>query len=72
MLAGGVAANKFLRQEFEKEIAKQNLKLNFIYPSLTYCTDNASMVAMAGYFTAKEKRFANRDKLTVDPGLDIK
>lgn len=72
MLAGGVAANKFLRQEFEKSIAKQNSNTNFIYPSLKYCTDNASMIAMAGYFKAKKKDFAQLSKLTVDPGLDIK
>lgn len=72
LLAGGVAANKALRKEFEDRIKKEKLDVNFIYPALKYCTDNASMVAMAGYFKAKTKKFAKLGKLTANPGLDIK
>ncbi|MFA7662895.1 MAG: tRNA (adenosine(37)-N6)-threonylcarbamoyltransferase complex transferase subunit TsaD [Patescibacteria group bacterium] len=72
MLAGGVAANQALRRDFETEIAKQKLNFNFIYPSLKYCTDNASMVAMAGYFKAQQKKFTPIHKLVADPGLDVK
>lgn len=47
-LAGGVSANKRLREIMIKEIPK-NIKLR--YPkSLVYCTDNAAMIASAAYF----------------------
>ena len=47
-LAGGVSANSYIRNEFEKIGKKNNLKIYF--PELTLCTDNAAMIAAAGYF----------------------
>lgn len=47
-LAGGVSANSFLRATVDKK-AKDN-KLKIYYPSLGLCTDNAAMIASAGYF----------------------
>lgn len=51
VVAGGVAANKGLRTKMA-EIAKQE---GFILtvPSFKYCTDNAAMIAVAGYFQQK-------------------
>jgi len=44
-LAGGVSANKLLREEAEKRLGK------IIFPkSIQYCTDNAAMVASYGFF----------------------
>jgi len=52
VVAGGVAANKGLRQEMQAAVAKHPpLKLSF--PPLKYCTDNAAMIAVAGYFQDK-------------------
>lgn len=48
MIAGGVAANKKLRQEMAQKIAPYKIPL-FI-PDLAYTTDNAAMIATAGYF----------------------
>lgn len=47
-LAGGVAANKPLRDRCEK-LAKQH-KMEFICPSMSLCTDNAAMIGCAAYF----------------------
>lgn len=47
VLAGGVSANTALRLSFEKEAALKGLKL--YYPPLVLCTDNAAMIACAGY-----------------------
>ena len=47
-LAGGVSANTFLRNVFEKEAKKKGIKL--YYPELKYCTDNAAMIASCGYY----------------------
>ncbi len=49
IVAGGVAANKGLRKVLEEEVSKlDNVKLTF--PSFKYCTDNAAMIGVAGYF----------------------
>ena len=53
ILAGGVAANKGIREAFEK-VTKEK-EINFSYPSMNYCTDNATMIATAGYFCYKLK-----------------
>lgn len=47
-IAGGVASNSSLRAAFEKECAER--KITFYYPSPVYCTDNAAMIGVAGYY----------------------
>lgn len=48
VLSGGVAANKPLRDQMLKNLKDKNI--NLYYPSLDLCTDNAAMIASAGYF----------------------
>ena len=47
VVAGGVAANKAIRQTLEELCQKNNFTLTA--PPLKYCTDNAAMIALAGY-----------------------
>lgn len=47
-IAGGVASNSSLRAAFEKECAKRNIA--FYHPSPIFCTDNAAMIGVAGYY----------------------
>lgn len=47
-LAGGVASNTTLRAELEKECKAHDL--NLYIPSAIYCTDNAAMIGVAGYY----------------------
>lgn len=47
IIAGGVSANNYLRNELEKVCQKNNAKL--YYPSMIYCTDNAAMIGAAAY-----------------------
>jgi N6-L-threonylcarbamoyladenine synthase len=61
-LAGGVSANSGLRKAFQEMGEKHRWK-TFI-PSFEYCTDNAAMIAMTGYYKFLEKDFAS---LTVQP-----
>lgn len=47
-LAGGVSANSYIRNEFAKLEKEKNIKI--YYPELKLCTDNAAMIASAGYY----------------------
>ena len=50
ILGGGVTANLRLREKFNQELSKQNKPFNFCLPLLKYTTDNAMMIASAGFF----------------------
>ena len=47
-LAGGVSANSYIRNEFAKLQKEENIQI--YYPELKLCTDNAAMIASAGYY----------------------
>ncbi|MBR0409512.1 MAG: tRNA (adenosine(37)-N6)-threonylcarbamoyltransferase complex transferase subunit TsaD [Eubacterium sp.] len=47
-IAGGVAANSSLRTQMQ-ELARKN-NMTFYHPSPVYCTDNAAMIGVAGYY----------------------
>ena len=57
IVAGGVAANKGLREEVEKMC--RELNVDFTFPPMKYCTDNAAMIAAAGYFAMQDNRYAD-------------
>lgn len=61
-LAGGVSANKGLRKAFTELGEKQGWK-TFI-PAFEYCTDNAAMIAITGYYKFQAKDFT---ELSVSP-----
>lgn len=52
-IAGGVAANSYLRDEITKQAELNNLNLSI--PPFKYCTDNATMIATAGYFLLEQE-----------------
>lgn len=47
-IAGGVASNSALRKAFEQACAEN--KIAFYHPSSVFCTDNAAMIGVAGYY----------------------
>lgn len=47
-LAGGVASNSSLRSAMEEKCRCEGIK--FYHPSPVYCTDNAAMIGVAGYY----------------------
>ena len=57
VLAGGVAANSHIRRALDMLCEKKNVK--FCKPRLSLCSDNAAMVAAAGYFEYLKENFAD-------------
>jgi N6-L-threonylcarbamoyladenine synthase len=47
VLSGGVAANHRLRERMRDEASREGVKVYI--PSPSFCTDNAAMIAVAGY-----------------------
>lgn len=74
-LAGGVAANKVIR-EMLKEKAKQEGFKAYV-PELEYCTDNGAMIAMAGYYnfmagkTTKDLALNAKSNISIEEGVVI-
>ena len=58
-VSGGVSANSGLRSSLQ-EIAQEH-SWNLFVPAFEFTTDNAAMIAMAGYFKYKEGEFASLD-----------
>jgi N6-L-threonylcarbamoyladenine synthase len=46
VVAGGVGANRLLRQRLDAAAARRGAKV--FYPRIEFCTDNAAMIAVAG------------------------
>ena len=60
-IAGGVSANSYLRKQLEILAAKENFDLYI--PKFEYCTDNAAMIAIAGYFKFMDEDFATQSEI---------
>ena len=65
-LAGGVSANSHIRSEF-LNLKKEGYKIYM--PDLKLCTDNAAMIASAGYYNYISGR---RDELTLNAKPNLK
>ena len=59
VVAGGVSANSAIRSKLKELCDEEGINLSI--PSLKYCTDNATMIAAAGYFAYKLGRRADYD-----------
>ncbi len=57
IVAGGVAANNGLRNAMKELCDELNIDLSI--PPMKYCTDNATMIASAGYFAYLDGRRAD-------------
>jgi len=59
VIAGGVSANSYLREEVKKVCDKYGVKLSV--PRMLYCTDNAAMIGAAAYPLYLKKEFSQLD-----------
>ena len=77
MLAGGVSANKELREQMGKAIAKSIPKTKYCIPDTKLTGDNAAMIAAAGTFrwqkmSASQKKKTLNDWETLQPDANLK
>lgn len=74
-LSGGVSANRKLR-ELLKEKAEKEGYVAYM-PKLEYCTDNAAMIAMAGYYnylagkTTKNLKLNSKANISIEEGVEV-
>ncbi len=69
VIAGGVSANKLLRERLKCECEKIGVRC--LFPDLKYCTDNAAMIGSAGYYNILYgKEFADNN-LSPNPSLTL-
>lgn len=69
VLAGGVAANRGLRERLSQRCLKEEISL--VIPPLSLCTDNAAMIAAAGFIQYEKGQFSDLD-LNGVPSLPIR
>jgi N6-L-threonylcarbamoyladenine synthase len=69
LVSGGVAANRELRQVFERTAARQGLRV--LFPSRPLSTDNAAMIAAAAYPKWLAHDFASTD-LTIEVSFPLR
>jgi N6-L-threonylcarbamoyladenine synthase len=68
IVAGGVAANRGLREALQEKF--EHLDTELLIPPLHLCTDNAAMIAAAGAVAFNQGHRAGWD-LNANPGLDL-
>ncbi len=68
VIAGGVAANKGIRNKLDQLSKENNFKA--IYPDIKLCGDNAAMIAMAGLERFKSNQFDELD-LQASPRMPL-
>ena len=70
ILGGGVSANKHIRLCLAEALAEAGAKLLVCPPA--FSTDNAVMIALAGYFHALKKEFAEGGALVANGNLKLR
>ena len=69
-MTGGVAANSALRKKITTAADSRGLKSFF--PKPEFCTDNAAMIACAGYYKSLNKPLSLKDTLSLDAKASLK
>jgi N6-L-threonylcarbamoyladenine synthase len=72
IIGGGVSVNEALRCELKKALKEKLPTVKFFAPKKEYANDNAAMIALAGYFRAKNDEAGNWEKVQADAKLVLK
>ena len=67
IVGGGVSANSYIKQQLQKALDEQGVRL--LVPPPEWATDNALMISLAGYFRALNKEFADPTTLRAHGNL---
>jgi N6-L-threonylcarbamoyladenine synthase len=66
VVAGGVGANRLLREQLDKACARRGIRVH--YPEMHLCTDNGAMIALAAAMRVQ----AGQAQLQTEPTFDVK
>ncbi len=68
-LAGGVAANSYLRQKMTERAKKEGIEV--YYPNMSLCGDNGAMIASAGFYKLKYSQLQPDLQINAQPTLAL-
>ncbi len=71
ILGGGVAANEELRKQLKQKIQKELPNIQYLSPDISFCTDNAAMVAAAAYYQWQRDKTKNRKDIKANANLRL-
>jgi len=69
VVAGGVGANRLLRERLTRDIEKRGGRV--FYPDLEFCTDNGAMIAFAGALRLAERQGSKDYRFNVKPRWNL-
>lgn len=71
VVGGGVSANAFIREELKRALEKSDASAQLLIPPPGLATDNALMIALAGYFHALKREFITPQSLNAKGNLRL-
>ncbi len=71
VLGGGVSANAHIRRSFAEAIAREHPDVSLRIPRAALTTDNAIMIALAGYYHALRSEFADPSTLRANGNASL-
>ena len=71
VVGGGVSANTYIREQLKDALEAEGNPAKLLVPPPELATDNALMIALAGYFRALKKDFTEPSKLAANGNLKL-
>lgn len=71
VVGGGVSANSYIRERLKQALEAEGNPAKLLIPPPELATDNALMIALAGYFRALKKEFVDPEKLSANGNLKL-
>jgi len=72
ILAGGVSANQRLKEKFQEMLDERKSAVKLFFPELEYATDNAIMIALAGFFQYLHQSQKNWDWKKIEAEANLR